>query len=195
MNTRTPAINSWDSKESKPVQLWDEANCQVHCQCCWEGTRCAQEKGMHAPKKEGSLWTLCSPDQTTLLLCALETFLPGARGQSPRTQAWPYGGTKWGMSPWLRWCRVGPEAHEGFYSAPVPKPQVKKNNCLHLYLIVVEVAINRKSVSLHFCSCNHGEPGPLPYSCSTADRPGQGSTVMFLLALGLQSVAFIIWIT
>lgn len=104
------------------------------------------------------------------------------------------GGTKWGMSPWLRWCRVSPEAHERFYSAPVPKPQVKKN-WLHPYLIVVEVAINRKPVSFYFCSSNHGEFGPLPYSCSTADRPGQSSTVMFLLALGLQCVAFVIWIT
>lgn len=105
------------------------------------------------------------------------------------------GGTSRECPPWLKWCRVGPEAHERFDSVPVPKPQAKKTDCLHLYLIVVEVAINRKSVSFHFCSCNHGELGPLPYSCSTADRPGQSSTVMFLLALGLQSTAFIIWIT
>lgn len=73
--------------------------------------------------------------------------------------------------------------------------QGKKDQHLHLYLIVVEVAVNRKPVRFHFCSCYHGELGPLPYSCTITDRPGQGSTVMFLLALGLQSAAFITWIT
>lgn len=74
-------------------------NCQVHCHCCCEGTWCAQEKGTHPPRKEGPLWILCSSDQTTLLLYALETCLPGAGGQGPRTQEWPYRGDQVGNVP------------------------------------------------------------------------------------------------
>lgn len=200
---RTPALNSCDSNESNWCSsgIKQTVKYVVTVAVRQKAHGVLRRRECIPPRKEGLLRTLRSPDHTTQLLCTPEICLPRAWGQSPgMTQTWPHGGGGGGgtsreCSPWLKWCRVGPEAHERFDSVPVPKPQAKKTDCLHLYLIVVEVAINRKSVSFHFCSCNHGELGPLPYSCSTADRPGQSSTVMFLLALGLQSTAFIIWIT
>lgn len=65
----------------------------------------------------------------------------------------------------------------------------------HLYLMIIEVAINRKPVSFCFCPGNRREPGPTPQSHHGAASPGQGSTVLVLLAPGCQCAAFVTGIT
>lgn len=177
MNLRTSVLSGWDSRRSKTAQLWDKASCQVCCHryCKAKGTRYPREKWRPPPGRKDH----CDPPK------------PKAQWQRPgHTQ-----GTKGGVPLFAQGVQERSRSLLEALFCSSAQLQVKKDEHLHLYLIVVEVAVNRKPVRFHFCSCYHGELGPLPYSCSITDRPGQGSTVMFLLALGLQSAAFVTWIT
>lgn len=112
------------------------------------------------------------------------------QGLSPR----PSDGEQWGVPLLAERGQGKSRSLLDIFICPSSQPQVMRHKHKHLYLMVVEMSINWKPVSFYFCPCYHGELGPLAHS-SIADGAGQGSWIMFLLALGIQSTAFVTWVT